>query len=305
MYRYKKLMVSLTLDDHDANLIKYAGFVSNMADSDEIIFMYVSDHLDIPGEIKKIYPEILAPVNEAAEKRMRQIVNDHFTGSPNTRLTFKVAEGQRLAALIACSKDRDIDLAIVATHQEDDAGNNYLAEKLARKAFCSVLILPENVPARLKHVLVAVDFSENALDALDVGSAFAKAAGLEFINTVNTYWVPKGYYKTGKDYDEFAEIMLDNAKARSRKLYAGADLKGLGVKPFFLLNKNVAQGIQQFADNRDADLVVVGARGRSGEISAILLGSVTETLIRQMNKPLLAVKKKGEGLNILEALSSS
>ena len=53
-----------------------------------------------------------------------------------------------------------------------------------------------------------------------------------------------------------------------------------------------------------AHLIVVGARGRSGDIAAILLGSITEGLIRKLDRPLLAVKEKGEGLNILEAITS-
>ncbi|MBT8371187.1 MAG: universal stress protein [Deltaproteobacteria bacterium] len=56
------------------------------------------------------------------------------------------------------------------------------------------------------------------------------------------------------------------------------------------------------SDQINASLLVVGARGRSGDISAILLGSITEGLIRNLNRPLLAVKNKGEGLNILDAL---
>ena len=71
------------------------------------------------------------------------------------------------------------------------------------------------------------------------------------------------------------------------------------------MTANVIKGIQSFAKDADTDLIVLGARGRSGDIAAILLGSVTEGLIRHMRQPLLAVKKKGAGLNIMEALYPS
>ncbi len=47
--------------------------------------------------------------------------------------------------------------------------------------------------------------------------------------------------------------------------------------------------------------VVIGARGRTGA-AGVLLGTVTEQLIRQSPAPVLAVKKKGECIGLLRAL---
>lgn len=303
MYRYKKIMVHLNLDEHDESLIRYAGMVSRMAESHEVCFVHVADTFHIPDEIKKIYPELSSPADEAAETRMKKMVSQHFTGDSKTQIAFRALEGSVLGVLISSSKKADIDLLIVG-ESPDKTSSLSLPEKLARKAFCSVLILPRNRQVVLKKVLVAVDFSDHCLNALDVGSAFAKAAGLKHIYILNTYRIPSGYYKTGKSYEEFAEIMLENAKSRLKQLLPRADLKSIGIKPFFKKNDNAVEGILRFSDEINADLIVVGARGRSGEIAAVLLGSITEGLIRDLKRPLLAVKEKGEGLNILEALSS-
>lgn len=304
MYRYKKIMVHLNLDDHDETLIRHAGFIAGMAESEEVCFVHVSDTLSIPEEIKKIYPELASPLDEAVEKRMKEAVQTHFKGDEKTQTTFKVYEGSLLGILVSCSKKYDIDLMITG-HSEDETSSMYaLSEKLARKAFCSVLIIPRNKKALLEKIVVAVDFSDQSLNALDVGSAFAKAAGLGHIYILNTYKVPKGFFKTGKSYEDFADIMLENAKSKLKALLPKANLKSVGIKPHFRQIDNVVKGIERFSDDIEADLIVVGARGRSGDIAAILLGSVTEGLIRNLKRPLLAVKEKGEGLNILEALSS-
>jgi nucleotide-binding universal stress UspA family protein len=50
-----------------------------------------------------------------------------------------------------------------------------------------------------------------------------------------------------------------------------------------------------------ADLVVTGARGRRLG-AGVLLGSVTEPLVADTDIPILAAKKKGEGMSFLEAL---
>ena len=58
-----------------------------------------------------------------------------------------------------------------------------------------------------------------------------------------------------------------------------------------------------YADIKEHEryLVVIGARGRSAA-AGVLLGSVAEHLIHTTTLPLLAVKKKGTGRSILDAL---
>lgn len=304
MYRYKKIMVCLNLDDHDQNLIAYAGILSKMAASDEIHFVYVSDTFDLPPEIKKIYPELASPAEAAAEERLASIANQHFNGHAASKLIFRALEGPALGLMINYTKKEEIDLLIVSHDRGKKAAGNSFSEKLARKAFCSVLIVPDQPKVRLEKIVVAVDFSDYSLNAMDVGTAFAKAAGLDTVYLLNTYHVPSGYYKTGKSYEEFDSIMQENAKSKLRLSLSKVDMKSVRIQPFFKETKDVVAGIHGFARNLDADLIVVGARGRSGDIAAILLGSITEGLIRKLERPLLAVKRKGEGLNILDAITS-
>lgn len=305
MYRYKRLMVELKLDEQDAALIRYAALVSKMAKSAEICFIYVSDSFDIPDEIKKLYPEISAPKDEAAKVQMQDHVAQYFNGWEETALTFETVEGQLPGTLISRAKDYDIDLVLVGNAFDAGHPKSSMAEKIARKAPCSVLIVPDKSPLRLSSVLVAIDFSDHGRNALDVGSAFAKAAGLDTMDLVKVCQVPGNYEKTGKTYAEFSGILVKNAKMKLRRYIPTVDLKGLKISPHYTVDQNVVHGIKQLADRKNAHLVVIGARGRTGDIAAILLGSVTEGLIRTLPRPLLAVKKKGEGLGIMQALSAS
>ena len=304
MYRYKKLMVCLNLDEHDRHLIKYSGFISRMTKSEEVLFVYVYDSFDITEEIRKIYPQLDSPPEAMVKKQMQKIVGEHFNGHEDTAVSFKSMEGPQLGMLISCTKNYDIDLLIVGNHTNDSADFNWLSEKLARKAFCSVLVIPSNTTAYFDKILVAADFSDYSLNALDVGSAFAKAANLDHLYILNNYQVPAGHHKTGKTYEEFADIMLENAKSRLRLALSKVDLKSVSIKPVFKKDKNIVRSIRNFSESLGDVLIVVGARGRSGNIAAILLGSITEGLIRTTHKPLLAVKEKGQGLNILEAFTS-
>ncbi len=175
----------MNLNEHDAILLQYAGLLSKMAQSDEIHFVYVSDTFDVPEEITKIYPELASPLETAAEEMMRQIVGHNFKGYSSSKLIFHTLEGSLLGLLISHTKQYGIDLLIVGQQAGYPVGSSSLSEKLARKAFCSVMIVPEKKRLVLETILVAVDFSDHSLNALDVGSAFAKAAQLDYIHILN------------------------------------------------------------------------------------------------------------------------
>jgi nucleotide-binding universal stress UspA family protein len=178
-----------------------------------------------------------------------------------------------------------------------------MAEKLARKAPCSVLVVPQDKQVEISKVLVSLDFSENSKDAMDVGIAYASAAGLSEIFCLHAYRVPLGYYKTGKSFEEFSKIMHKNAESQFELFIKDFDLKGLTAKPRFVLNPEPDKAIERAVDSEHFDLLVLGSRGRSTG-AAVLLGSVTEKLLWSTNIPLLAVKKKGTGLKVLDALLS-
>jgi len=61
------------------------------------------------------------------------------------------------------------------------------------------------------------------------------------------------------------------------------------------------QRFKRVAEERQADLLVIGARGRSAA-AAVLPGSLTERLIQSTAILLLVVQKKGAGLSVLKTL---
>ena len=69
----------------------------------------------------------------------------------------------------------------------------------------------------------------------------------------------------------------------------------------FTLNAKPVEAISKFVKDNGITFLSVGARGR-GAGAAVMLGSVSERLIENLDVPILAVKKKGTGLNILNAI---
>jgi nucleotide-binding universal stress UspA family protein len=79
------------------------------------------------------------------------------------------------------------------------------------------------------------------------------------------------------------------------------DLKGIKVTPIFKLEKKPSKAIEEMIKKRNVDLLIIGARGRRAG-AGVLLGSVTGHQIQTTTIPILAVKKKGTGMSILEAI---
>jgi nucleotide-binding universal stress UspA family protein len=301
MYLYKRLLAGISFAHQDGASIRYAAMISRLAKAEKIIFLHVASRLDIPEDLLKEYPDLFQPVDEYAKHEMEALVKKYFDGHPETKLKYEVVEGSPLIEFLRRAKEEDIDLIVMRKRREPTASGS-LFEKLARKAPCSVLFVPEGSKAWYTNILVPIDFSENSIDAMDTAIAIASASsGIQEIHCLHVYSVPIGYYKTGKSYEEFAEIMKGHAEKNYQEFMKKIDLKGLSAIPIFKLEKKEYKGIEGVVKERQISLLIIGARGRKAG-AGVLLGSVAEHLINTTTIPLLAVKKKGTGLGLLDAL---
>lgn len=296
MYRYKHLVVGVSLGDGDSTLVDYAELVSFMARSERVRFVHVRPAAFALGEP---YPEFALPTEEIeseVRERLTALV-DGFRGPKETEVGREIVEGAALPELLRVARDEDADLVVVG--KDEDGGT--LAEKLARKAPCSVLIVPDEVPARIERVLVPVDFSDHAADAVDVAVAFAEAAELSEVHVLHVYCVPTSYLKLGKTYEEAREAWRRHSRERAEAFVDGLDLRGLRPVVHLAEGRDTARTICETAESLRADLVMIGTRGRS-DAAAVLMGSVAEKTVRGACVPTVAVKRKGSTLSLIDAL---
>lgn len=300
MYRYKNLLVALNLTDMDKAVIQYSAMICQMAKSEKVYYLHVNRNLNISREILEEYPQLLRPVDEFAVRKMKKNITKYLKKFPQTKAVYDVVEGYPLEELLRQTTRKDIDLVIVG-RKKDASETRRLPMKLARKAPCSVLVVPDGVKPSMSNILVPIDFSDHSANAIDVAVAFAKAKGISSIRCLHVYQLPVGYYKIGKSEEEFAEIMKKNAWENYKNFIRSINLKGVSLIPEFVLHKNPIKAICEVVEKEHTDLIVIGARGRSAA-AGVLLGSVTEDLIFSTQVPLIAVKKKGSGMKFLDAL---
>lgn len=301
MYRYKRLLVGVSLNQQDGSSIRYAAMISRLAESEKITFLHVAGTPEIEADVCELYPDLRQSCDGSTTQEIERLVKQNYDGHPDTQLKCEAVEGSPLVELLRRAKDEEIDLIIMRKRRGDKVSGN-LSTKLARKAPCSVLFVPEGAKSWYTDILVPIDFSENSKDAMDVAVAFALAGDIKQIHCLNIYNVPAGYYKIGKSYEEFSEIMKGHSEERYQEFIKNIDFKGVTPIPKFRLEDSPAKGIwEEVLEAKEVNLLIMGARGRKAG-AGVLLGSVAEHLILTTKVPLLAVKKKGTGLSFLEAL---
>ncbi len=137
-----------------------------------------------------------------------------------------------------------------------------------------------------EKILLAVDGSPFSADALRVASNLAVKLGAQ-VEVVHVH--------EHETYGSKAGAVADlETPEESGTVLAGAiaELTGHGVPAHARLlqarRTDVAAKIIEAADAVGAELIVVGSRGLSN-LSAILLGSVSESLVRHARRPVLVV----------------
>lgn len=301
MKRFEKAMVGLDMTEMDEILIKKVAYISQIMKFKKLYLIHVARDLSLPEEIRKAYPDLLAPVDETIQAEIKTLLKNEKELDPAIEIEILVLEGSPLETFLRTAKIKDVDLIIMGRKFELD-GSGTLSMTLAQKAPCSVLFLTETGPIAVpQKVMIPLDFSEHTHLSFEFADKLHETLQTDIVG-LHIYEVPTGYYKTGKSFDEFAEIMVANAKKDYEKF-----LKKYNHTPFeclYLLKKNGNMGrhIIQTAKDHGVNLILMGSRGRSNS-AAILLGSTAEKLIYLNNEiPMIIFKNKGETMSFLDAL---
>lgn len=137
----------------------------------------------------------------------------------------------------------------------------------------------------VKHILVPTDFSETSERALDAAVEIARTFRAR-LTLLHVWSVPNMGYAEGLNWplaemEEAARAALDDVQARTRTMHVETDsVLGIGAE---------WEKILELVKARNIDLVVMGTHGRRG-LSRVLLGSVTERVVRLSPVPVLTIR---------------
>lgn len=140
---------------------------------------------------------------------------------------------------------------------------------------------------QFNHILCATDFSDFSNHTISYGIALAKEFEAKlFVSHVVDLSSVAIYGEFQLDPVGQQNRIMEDADAQLKKLAGG---QAISWEPLITVGKP-ADEISRAVEEKEIDLVITATRGRSG-FKRIILGSVTERLMRILSCPLLVVNR--------------
>lgn len=163
-----------------------------------------------------------------------------------------------------------------------------VAERTLRESPVPVLTIPKDggLTDDIDTILVPTDGSDGATAAVETAIEFARLTGaaIHVVHVVDIRGIGLG---GGQEtvYNALEEIG-EEAINEVREQAKANDIRSVEAS---LLTGTPAGSIVDYVEDNDIDCIVMGTHGRTG-VKRVLLGSVTERVIRETEIPVLTVK---------------
>ncbi|GAA4821842.1 universal stress protein [Algivirga pacifica] len=295
MNELQTILVALDLSEMDLNLIRYTLRISKSMDIKKIILLHVASENSLKRS-KKQHDKILQQMKDTVAQASENAA-DHYA------IAYEITEGEPVAQIQRVSKEQSCDIIVIGKKKIGD-GTGTKARRLTRRSLCSVLTLTEVPASGVNKILLPIDFYEMSQRALKSAINFCRKSNAS-LTCLHITKLPTGYHTSGKSPEEYANILKEHAEKRFQNLLKTMDAEDLSIDfrvHFDQTNSKGAKIIFNIALVEDADIIVMGSRGRS-TIAATLLGSTTEKLlVNNISIPTLVIKNKEKNLGFFEAL---
>jgi nucleotide-binding universal stress UspA family protein len=203
-------------------------------------------------------------------------------------------------AIVSYVEDHDIDLAVLGTHGRRGLQRlliGSVAEEVLRRAPCPVMTVrageSETSAWNVGNILAPVDFSEGSDLAVRHARELALTYGarITLLHAVEEVMYPSAYGMEMADIPgpEVIERVEESLATMAREEIGYEHVvvdSVIGYAPSVILD---------YQDENEVDLTVISTHGRSG-LERLLLGSVTERVVRRSTSPVFIVKTFGKSL---------
>lgn len=216
----------------------------------------------------------------------------------------EVAQGRVAERISELASDRGASMIAMTTHGRAGVQRWFLgsvAERVVHTVTQPVLLVrpPEEGKVAIggiQHVIVPLDGSELAEEALPAATAIASACGapITLLRAVPMDWILSGDAMGVES--EISPQLLETIEQETReyldKVVDNLRAAGFTVDEVFAPYTHPADDIVRLAEEGPGTLVVMTTHGRSG-VARTVLGSVTDRVIRSSAAPVLVVRSSG------------
>lgn len=215
---------------------------------------------------------------------------------PDFSITIEISEGDVAGNIVDLALEKAVDLIVMTTHGYSGFTRwmlGSITERVLRHAPCPVLVV--RCADTLKHVLITLDGSRLAEQALEPGLEVARQLGCQVtllrvddgggLSPVEKGMLDVAHHglsqQVDSETDGDAVHYLENMARRYRAPSLKIDTAVVTGSP--------AQGILEYVEANQVDLIVMATHGRTG-IRRWVYGSVTEKCLHNTACAMLIVR---------------
>ena len=251
----------------------------------------------VNGELTILHVRPASPARDAGsstDNNLETFVSAVVGSGQSTRLLER--SGDPFQEILSAADAIGSDLIVMGTHGRTGLQRLILgsvAERVLRQSSIPVLTVPQRAtrdpqrPFRLATVLCAVDFSESSARAVEYAASIAAAAGARLALTHALEWSEEAETLPASSTSSLPSSEDDAIVGMDRLL---TDALRERCTPEFVVGYGPpADELLRVAQDRDADMVVLGVRRRN-PIDMAVFGSTAQRLIRDGVRPVLTVR---------------
>ena len=275
----KKILVPTDFSEYALNAAKYAAEIARKFEA-RIYFLHIVDMPAvetgiIPGQTRADIAEGLF-ILKKVKKDFKELFEQDFLKGLN------VAEAVQFdgvyESVVEQAKKHDIDLIVMGTHGSSGYVNDFFigsnTDKIVRLSETPVLTVRDEVKSpSFKNIVFASDFGEGVEASFDGIGKLIKMfdAKVELVRIIT------------RDDFYYAAPMLTLMEAFAKR----QALKNYECHVFSA--ETVQDGINEFAQFKNADLITTITHGRRG-LAKLINGSVTSDLMKNSPLPILSAR---------------
>lgn len=299
MNRLRSILVGVDFSNHSRAALAQAVRISTWNGA-KLNLVHVIDALvlaDLGRLLKAPEGSLRGEARKATRERLKEFHR------PLDDLEVKVREdvlvGNPFVELVREVKNIRADLLVLgatgAFNRSGSAGS--LAAKCVRKAPTKVMLVREDHSDPFQRVVACVDFSETSKQVVEQAARVAKQDGseLHLLHVFaapwdNLHWMAPTRQASPEYQRQFLQALEDELRG-----FSGPILEKEGVEPtewHLRSHAEAAQGILDFLGEVDADLAVLGTKGRAG-LKSLIIGTTAERIVQSSPCSILTLKPEG------------
>ncbi|NNF18751.1 MAG: universal stress protein [Flavobacteriaceae bacterium] len=271
----KTIIVPLDFSEQSENALKVAASLAKKHDSEILVLHMLELNQAIISSTEGYYQEHTVFLLKLAEKRLSEFLDKPFL--KGVKITPVIKHFKVFSEVNEVAEKHGASLVVMGSHGADGLQELFIgsnAEKVVRHSTVPVLVIKKKIEDfQPKTMIFASDFEMESVPAYKRAKDFAQLLNVDvkplFVNTPGD-----DFLSSREIYQKISQFQSEAVSGESVEIYQ---------------DYSVEQGVLNFAEDYNADIIGISTHGRKG-LSHFFMGSIGEDIANHSNIPVVTFK---------------